>query len=180
MENSDVKLSTENLCIQFGSKVTIKNINIHFPEKNITALIGPSGCGKTTLLRSFNRMHDLVPEAKVSGRVLMDGINLYDSSLPVTSVRRRIGMVFQKPNPFPASIYDNVAYGLKINGVHKTEIASLVEQSLKESFLCLEDSNKDYALQEPLLLSRKSSLWTNPVPHWTRSVQQKWKNLCWN
>jgi phosphate transport system ATP-binding protein len=135
MENNDAKLSTENLCIQFGSKVVIKNIYIYFPEKNITALIGPSGCGKTTLLRSFNRMHDLVPEAKVTGRVLMDGINLYDSSLPVTSVRRRIGMVFQKPNPFPASIYDNVAYGLKINGVHKTDIAGMVEQSLKESFL---------------------------------------------
>lgn len=135
MTTEAIKLKTENLSISFGDKPTLKNISIGFKEKKVTALIGPSGCGKTTMLRSFNRMHDMVQDARVSGRVMMDGIDLYSQSTPATLVRRKIGMVFQKPNPFPISIFENIAYGLKINGVPKKDIEGIVEQSLKDSFL---------------------------------------------
>ena len=98
------KLSAENLHISFGQKEVIKNINVSFNEHEITALIGPSGCGKSTLLRSFNRMHDLSAEAKITGSLKLENQDLYDSSIPVTEIRKRIGMVFQKANPFPKSI----------------------------------------------------------------------------
>lgn len=135
MASDNFKLKTEALSIKFGEKETLRNINIGFTEKRVTALIGPSGCGKTTLLRSFNRMHDLVPEARVFGKVLVDGVDIYHPEIPVTSVRKKVGMVFQKPNPFPSSIFDNIAYGLKINGVQKKDLEGIVEQSLKDSFL---------------------------------------------
>ncbi|MBK9480744.1 MAG: phosphate ABC transporter ATP-binding protein [Bacteroidetes bacterium] len=129
------KLSAENLDLYFGEKQILKNINIAFPANQVTSLIGPSGCGKSTLLRSFNRMHDLSPDAKIKGKLMLDELDLYDKKISVTDIRRRIGMVFQKPNPLPKSIYDNLAYALKIHNYPKNEIPDLIEQALRESFL---------------------------------------------
>ena len=133
------KLSAENLHISFGAKEVLKNINVSFNEHEITALIGPSGCGKSTLLRSFNRMHDLSPDAKITGSLKLENQDLYDRSIPVTEIRKRIGMVFQKANPFPKSIYENIAYGLKINNLpHGKEV---IEKALREAFLWEEVKN---------------------------------------
>ncbi|HLS37920.1 MAG TPA: phosphate ABC transporter ATP-binding protein PstB [Sphingobacterium bovisgrunnientis] len=133
------KLSAENLHISFGAKEVLKNINVSFNEHEITALIGPSGCGKSTLLRSFNRMHDLSPDAKITGTLKLENQDLYDRSIPVTEIRKRIGMVFQKANPFPKSIYENIAYGLKINNLpHGKDV---IEKALREAFLWEEVKN---------------------------------------
>ncbi len=134
-----IKLSAENLQISFGQKEVLKNINVSFAENQITALIGPSGCGKSTLLRSFNRMHDLSPDAKITGSLKLEDLDLYDKSVPVTEIRKRIGMVFQKANPFPKSIYENIAYGLKINNLpHGKDV---IEKALREAFLWEEVKN---------------------------------------
>jgi phosphate transport system ATP-binding protein len=131
------KFEIENLNAWFGSKHILKNINMKIKEKAVTAVIGPSGCGKTTFIRCLNRMHEIVPHAKVSGKVLFDGMNVYDEDVDPVQIRRKMGMVFQKPNPFPMmSIYDNVAAGLKLNGVrNKEKLDSTVEQSLKMAIL---------------------------------------------
>ncbi|MDM1397962.1 phosphate ABC transporter ATP-binding protein [Myroides odoratimimus] len=128
-----IKLSAENLNISFGSKQVLKNVSVEFEENKITALIGPSGCGKSTLLRSFNRMHDLVPYAKINGTIKLEDMDIYSKTIPVTEIRKRIGMVFQKANPFPKSIYDNIAYGLKINNLPHDK--SVIEKALTEAFL---------------------------------------------
>ncbi len=130
-----IKLRAENLNLFFDKKQILKNINIDFPMNQVTSLIGPSGCGKSTLLRCFNRMHDLIPDAKIQGQLFLDDLNLYDKKHSVTEIRKRIGMVFQKPNPLPKSIYDNLAYALKIHNYPKSEIPDLIEHALKESFL---------------------------------------------
>ncbi|MGE3960959.1 MAG: phosphate ABC transporter ATP-binding protein PstB [Dehalococcoidia bacterium] len=117
-----------------GNKMALKNVNMVFPEKKITALIGPSGCGKSTLLRCLNRMNDLIPDTRVEGAIEYRGVNLYDPRVDPVEVRRRIGMVFQKPNPFPKSIYDNVTFGAKVNG-YKGNTDELVERSLKQAAL---------------------------------------------
>ena len=104
-------LSVENLCLWYGSHQALKDINIEIPEKSITALIGPSGCGKSTFLKTLDRMNDLIPDVKITGSVLYKGEDIFDSSVDVSELRRQVGMVFQKPNPFPMSIYDNIAYG---------------------------------------------------------------------
>jgi phosphate transport system ATP-binding protein len=135
MNNKPIKLATIDLRLKFGEKEVLKGINMDFREKEITALIGPSGCGKTTLLRSFNRMHDLTPEATISGDILHNGVSILHTKTAVTSIRRQIGMVFQKPNPFPKTIFENVAYGLKTNNVPAKEIPEIVERSLRESYL---------------------------------------------
>ncbi|WP_158960731.1 phosphate ABC transporter ATP-binding protein PstB [Myroides fluvii] len=127
------KLSANNLNISFGSKHVLKNVSVQFEENKITALIGPSGCGKSTLLRSFNRMHDLVPYAKIQGTIQLEDQDIYAKNIPVTEIRKRIGMVFQKANPFPKSIYDNIAYGLKINNLPHDK--SVIEKALTEAFL---------------------------------------------
>jgi phosphate transport system ATP-binding protein len=132
---STIKLRAENLNLSFGKKQILKNINIAFPKNQITSLIGPSGCGKSTLLRSFNRMHDLSPDAKIEGNLYLDDLNLYDKKNSVTDIRKRIGMVFQKPNPLPKSIYENLSYALNIHKYPKQEIPDLIEKALKESFL---------------------------------------------
>lgn len=134
-----IKLSAENLNISFGTKQVLKNIDIQFVENEITALIGPSGCGKSTLLRSFNRMHDLSPDAKITGVLKLEDLDLYSKSVPVTQIRKRIGMVFQKANPFPKSIYENIAYGLRINNQPCDK--SIVEKALREAFLWEEVKN---------------------------------------
>lgn len=127
------KLSAQNVSISFANKQVLKSVNVEFEENKITALIGPSGCGKSTLLRSFNRMHDLVPYAKITGNIMLEDIDIYSKNIPVTEIRKRIGMVFQKANPFPKSIYDNIAYGLKINNLPHDK--SVIEKALTEAFL---------------------------------------------
>lgn len=113
------KISIENISLSFGEKKVLKNISLDIEEKNIVALIGPSGCGKSTLLRCINRMHDHNDAAKIEGTVYLNGQDIYAKNQNVNEVRRQIGMVFQKPNPFPKSIAENISYGLKINGKKK-------------------------------------------------------------
>src|SRR5690554_30468 len=133
------KLSAQNLCISFGEKEVLNNIDVSFAQNEITALIGPSGCGKSTLLRSFNRMHDLSSDAKITGNLFLEDLNLYAKQVPVTEIRKRIGMVFQKANPFPKSIYENIAYGLKINNLpHGKEV---IQKALEEAYLWDEVKN---------------------------------------
>lgn len=129
------KLSSKNLNLYFGNKQVLKNVSIDFPKNKVISLIGPSGCGKSTLLRSFNRMHDLTADARIDGLIEVDGINIYGNKVSVTDIRKKIGMVFQKPNPLPKSIYDNLSYALNIHKYPKTQISGLVESALKESFL---------------------------------------------
>jgi len=130
-----IKLSARNLNLFFGNKQILKNITIDFPKNQVTSLIGPSGCGKSTLLRSFNRMHDLSPDARIEGQLKIDEMDLYDKTKSVTEIRKKIGMVFQKPNPLPKNIFENLAYALRIHNFPKAEIPELVENALKESFL---------------------------------------------
>ena len=142
------KVRIENVNGWYGNKRAIKDINLNVKEKTVTAFIGPSGCGKTTLIRCLNRMHEMTPGAHVDGRIIVDGIDIYDKSIDPVIIRRRIGMVFQKPNPFPTmSIFDNVAAGLKLNGLtNKTIIREIVEESLKEAALWDEVKNQ---LEQP-------------------------------
>ncbi len=127
------KVSIKGVNAWFGSKQALKNINLEIEENSATAFMGPSGCGKTTLIRCLNRMHEMTPGAKAKGQVILDGIDIYDKSIDPVIIKRRIGMVFQKPNPFPTmSIYDNVAAGLKLNGIKdKMLIKEIVEESLE-------------------------------------------------
>jgi len=131
------KMVTENVNVYYGNFLAVKNISIKFPEKSVTALIGPSGCGKTTFLRCLNRMHDMTKSARVEGKVMIDNIDLYDKSIDPIYHRRKVGMVFQKPNPFPTmSIYDNVVAGVRLNGVRDKKILDeIVEDSLKMAYL---------------------------------------------
>jgi phosphate transport system ATP-binding protein len=131
------KMQSIGLNAWFGAKQALKDINLSVKANSVTAIIGPSGCGKSTLIRCFNRMHELVPNAKMSGKVLLDGRNIYASDVDPVLIRRRVGMVFQKPNPFPTmSIYDNVAAGLKLTGVKKGKnLDKIVKQSLEQATL---------------------------------------------
>ena len=112
-------MTIKDLCLWYGKSQALKNINIEIPEKSITALIGPSGCGKSTFLKTLNRMNDLISNVKITGEVTYNGENIYDSSVDVNELRKNIGMVFQKPNPFPMSIYDNIAYGPRTHGTQR-------------------------------------------------------------
>ena len=133
MENS-IKIYTKNLDFFYGSFQALENISINFIENRVTALIGPSGCGKSTYLRCLNRMNDLIPGIRVNGLAMLDKNDIYESSVDVVNLRRRVGMVFQKPNPFPKSIFENIAYGLKVNGLkERTKITEIVEKSLKQA-----------------------------------------------
>jgi phosphate transport system ATP-binding protein len=134
-------IQARNLNIYYGDFLAVKDVNLKIPQNKITAIIGPSGCGKSTMLRAFNRMNELVPTAWAEGEVLYQGKNIYDDDVDPVEVRRRIGMVFQKPNPFPKSIYDNVAWGAKING-YQGNLDQLVEQSLKDAALWIEVKDK--------------------------------------
>jgi len=150
-ETKKVQESTEKYKVRiekvngwYGTKRAIKDVNLNVKDKAVTAFIGPSGCGKTTLLRCLNRMHELTPGAHADGRVVVDGIDIYDKSIDPVVIRRRIGMVFQKPNPFPTmSIFDNVAAGLRLNGMkNKTILREIVEESLKNAALWEEVKNE--------------------------------------
>lgn len=138
------KVSIKGINAWFGSKQALKNINLEIEENAATAFMGPSGCGKTTLIRCLNRMHEMTPGAKAKGQVILDGIDIYDKSIDPVIIKRRIGMVFQKPNPFPTmSIFDNVAAGLKLNGVKdKKLIKEIVEESLEGAGLWEEVKNE--------------------------------------
>lgn len=127
------KISVENMELHYGSFRALKNININIPKKEITAFIGPSGCGKSTFLKSLNRMNDLVESCVITGRVLLDGEDIY-GNMDVNLLRKRVGMVFQKPNPFPMSIYDNIAYGPRTHGIRsKARLDEIVEKSLRDA-----------------------------------------------
>jgi phosphate transport system ATP-binding protein len=137
------KVEVKNLAVYYGKFRALKEINLTVHEKRITAIIGPSGCGKSTLLRSFNRMNDLTPGCRMEGEIHLDGENVLLPSMDVVSVRRRVGMVFQRPNPFPKSIFDNVAYGPRLYGIHhKADLEKIVEDSLKASALWNEVKDK--------------------------------------
>lgn len=128
------KFIIKNMNLYYGNFHALKNININIEEKEITALIGPSGCGKSTLLKSLNRMNDLVEECRIEGDILLDGKDIYKDNIDVNVLRKRVGMVFQKPNPFPMSIYDNIAYGPRTHGIKsKSKLDEIVERSLRQA-----------------------------------------------
>ena len=131
--NDNIKLSIEDMNLFYGNFHALKDINMHIPEKEITAFIGPSGCGKSTLLKSLNRMNDLVEGCKITGKVELDGEDIY-GDMDVNVLRKRVGMVFQKPNPFPMSIYDNIAYGPRTHGIRsKVKLDEIVEKALRDA-----------------------------------------------
>jgi phosphate transport system ATP-binding protein len=133
---SEIKLYTRNFNFYYGNLKALSDVSMDVEANKVTALIGPSGCGKSTFLRSLNRMNDIILGTRVEGKVILDGRDIYDRNIDVVDLRRRVGMVFQKSNPFPKSIFDNVAYGLRINGIwNKSILAQRVEESLKNSAL---------------------------------------------
>jgi phosphate transport system ATP-binding protein len=131
---SESILSVQNVSVSYGKTLAIRDIFLDVPKQQVTAFIGPSGCGKSTLLRCFNRMNDLVPQARITGKITYQNQDLYGKQVDPVEVRRRIGMIFQKPNPFPKSIYDNIAFGARING-YRGNLDELVEQSLRQAAL---------------------------------------------
>jgi phosphate transport system ATP-binding protein len=148
-----VKIAVDNLNFYYGPKRALDGINIAIRANLVTAFIGPSGCGKSTFLRTLNRMNDIIPATRVEGKVLIDGQSIYDSGVDVVQLRRKVGMVFQKSNPFPKSIFENIAYGLRINGLtkSKTELADRVEESLRQAAIW--DEVKDRLHDSALALS---------------------------
>jgi phosphate transport system ATP-binding protein len=163
LEAEDICMRVENLDLYYGQKQALKQINMRIPRKRVTAFIGPSGCGKSTLLRCFNRMNDLVDSVRIDGSILLDGQDIFAKSVNVADLRRRIGMVFQKPNPFPKSIYENVAYGLRLQGVRGRRVLDeVVENALRGAALWdeVKDRMHDNALglsggqQQRLVIAR--------------------------
>jgi phosphate transport system ATP-binding protein len=147
---TDVAFRVENASYYYGSNLAVRDVFMDVPEQKITSFIGPSGCGKSTVLRCFNRLNDLIPGAHVKGKITYRGIDLYDRSVDATELRRRIGMVFQKPNPFPKSIYENIAFGARING-YRGDMDALIERSLRGAALW--DEVKDKLKESGLSLS---------------------------
>lgn len=161
--NEKIVFSTQDLNLFYGSKQALKDINLNIAEHRVTAFIGPSGCGKSTLLRCFNRMNDLVDDVRIEGQILLSGNDIHHPSVDVSNLRRQVGMVFQRPNPFPKSIYENVAYGLRLQGVNQRAVLDdKVEQSLRGAALWdeVKDRLKDSALglsggqQQRLVIAR--------------------------
>lgn len=149
---SNIKISTKNLDLYYGENHALKNINMNIKARAITAFIGPSGCGKSTFLKTLNRMNDLVDNVKITGEVKIDGEDIYDPHVDVTLLRKKAGMVFQQPNPFPMSIYDNIAYGPRIHGIkNKAQLDEIVETSLKNAAIF--DEVKDRLKKSALGLS---------------------------
>jgi len=138
-----MKIETKNVNVYYGSEHVLKDISMNIKKHTVTAFIGPSGCGKSTFLRCFNRMNDLIEVARIEGEISIEGVNIYSDNINVNELRKTVGMVFQKPNPFPKSIFENVAYGLKVNGVkNKSILEEKVEQSLKQAALWEEVKDK--------------------------------------
>lgn len=150
--NNNIKIQAENVNFYYGKFQALKNISLDIPKKAVTAFIGPSGCGKSTFLRLLNRMNDLIDGSRLEGKILIDGKNIYQKGVLVDELRREVGMVFQKPNPFPKSIFENVAYGLRVNGIKdKHFITQRVEESLKGAALW--DEVKDKLKESAFALS---------------------------
>ena len=148
----DTKISVRDLNLYYGQNHALKDIRIDIPASAVTAFIGPSGCGKSTLLKTLNRMNDLVEGVRIEGQVLLDGDDIYDANMDTTALRRRVGMVFQQPNPFPMSIYDNVAYGPRVHGIKsKAQLDTIVEESLRGAAIW--DEVKDRLKKSALGLS---------------------------
>jgi phosphate transport system ATP-binding protein len=157
--NPAVKMETRGLHFYYGSNHVLKNINIQIKERQITALIGPSGYGKSTFLRTLNRLNDLIPHTRIEGTITIDGEDIYQPGMDVISLRQRVGMVFQRPNPFPKSIFDNVAFGPKVLGLSsKSEIDGKVEQSLKAAALWEEVSDRLHTNALNLTLGQQQRL----------------------
>jgi phosphate transport system ATP-binding protein len=163
LEDETLAVEVDNLNLYYGAKQALKNVSLKIPQKKATAFIGPSGCGKSTLLRCFNRMNDLIDDCRIEGEIRLDGKNIYDKDVDVAMLRRRVGMVFQKPNPFPKSIYENVAYGLRLAGINKKRVLDeTVEWALKGAALWdeVKDRLQDSALglsggqQQRLIIAR--------------------------
>ena len=145
-------ITVKDLCLWYGSHKALKDININIPDQSITALIGPSGCGKSTFLKTLNRMNDLIPDVKITGDVRYQGKDIFEADVDVSQLRREIGMVFQKPNPFPMSIYDNIAYGPRTHGIKaKAQLDEIVERSLRDAAIW--DEVKDRLKKNALGLS---------------------------
>lgn len=187
----DDKFVIKNLNLHYGDFHALKNINMNIPKNQITAFIGPSGCGKSTFLKTLNRMNDLIEGVKIDGEVYLDGANIFTEMDDIT-LRHRVGMVFQQPNPFPKSIYDNIAYGPRLFGVHKkAELDIIVEKSLKQAAIWDEvkdrlksqlldfqvDSSRDYVLQELLQLNQRLFLWMSRHQPLTQYQLQELKTL---
>jgi phosphate transport system ATP-binding protein len=162
-QQNETCIKVENLNLFYGEKQALLNVNMEIPKKKVTAYIGPSGCGKSTLLRCINRMNDLVDNVTIEGKILLDNENIYDKNVNVAALRRRVGMVFQKPNPFPKSIFENVAYGLRIQGINdKRILEETVENALRGAALWdeMKDRLNDNALgisggqQQRLVIAR--------------------------
>ena len=131
---NDFKVKVKGLSLRYGTNLALKNISMEIPEKKVTAFIGPSGCGKSTFLRTLNRMNDLIDNVTIEGEVLIDNINIYDKDIDVVNLRKKVGMIFQKSNPFAKSVYDNIAFGPRINGVsQKLVLDEIVERSLRQA-----------------------------------------------
>ena len=132
----DVEIETQHLSLWYGEKQALKNVSIKIPEEKVTAIIGPSGCGKSTLIRCFNRMNDIIENCRVEGKIFIDENDIYDKNVDVVDLRKNVGMVFQKPNPFPKNIYENIAYAPRIHGIkNKKKLDDIVKKGLKEAFL---------------------------------------------
>ena len=149
---NEVKMSVKDLDLYYGQKQALKNINMDIHSNAITALIGPSGCGKSTFLKTLNRMNDLIDNVKITGQVTLDGEDIFDRNMDVTMLRKRVGMVFQQPNPFPMSVYDNIAYGPRVHGIkNKAKLDEIVEESLRGAAIW--DEVKDNLKKSALRLS---------------------------
>jgi phosphate transport system ATP-binding protein len=149
---NDIKVKVKDLSLRYGTNLALKKISMEIPEKMVTAFIGPSGCGKSTFLRTLNRMNDLIDNVTIEGEVLIDNINIYDKNIDVVNLRKKVGMIFQKSNPFAKSVYDNIAFGPRINGIsHKSVLDEIVEKSLKQAAIW--DEVKDRLFNSALSLS---------------------------
>jgi phosphate transport system ATP-binding protein len=149
---NDFKVKVKDLSLRYGSNPALKNISMEIPEKMVTAFIGPSGCGKSTFLRTLNRMNDLIENVTIEGEVQIDNINIYDKNIDVVNLRKKVGMIFQKSNPFAKSVYENIAFGPRINGIsQKSVLDEIVERSLKQAAIW--DEVKDRLFNSALSLS---------------------------
>src|SRR5674536_209426 len=147
-----IKVKVKNLSLRYGTNLALKSISMDIPEKMVTAFIGPLGCGKSTFLRTLNRMNDLIENVTIEGEVLIDNINIYDKNIDVVNLRKKVGMIFQKSNPFAKSVYENIAFGPRINGIsQKSVLDEIVERSLRQAAIW--DEVKDRLFHSALSLS---------------------------
>lgn len=152
MADKPAKISIKDLTVSYGSTIALYNVSLNVPERQVVSLIGPSGCGKSTLLRTINRMNDLIDTVKITGDVLIDGDDVYGPNVDVVTLRKRVGMVFQKSNPFPKSVFDNIAFGPRVNGIkQRTDLEEIVERSLRQAAIW--DEVKDRLGESALALS---------------------------